>query len=184
MDLGICLNHPLIDGTRPAARIADDCLIRPGAVIYCGVTILSGVKVGHHTMIREHARIGPDTVIGTAVTIEDNTVIGARCLIETQALITGRMVIEDDVFIGPGVITTNERDIRWNREGAREHLEGPHVCHGARIGAGAILLPGITIGANALIGAGSIVTRDVPENAIAMGNPARVVGEVPVKDRL
>jgi UDP-2-acetamido-3-amino-2,3-dideoxy-glucuronate N-acetyltransferase len=102
--------------------------------------------------------------------------------IQTNAYVTAGSVVEDDVFIAPGVVLTN--DPRAGRRLSGEALVGATLRRGCRIGAGAILLPGIEIGEQALVGAGSVVTRDVPARAVVMGVPARVTREVPAEELL
>ena len=105
------------------------------------------------------------------VTVECNTKIGKRSKIQTAAHITGDCIIGDDVFVGPEVTTMNDLYM-----GAREtEMKGPIIEDGALIGGNATLLPGVRIGKNAVVGAGSVVTKDVPANEVWVGNPARKI---------
>ncbi|MBD9513116.1 acyltransferase [Pseudomonas sp. LABIM340] len=122
-------------------------------------------RVGSMTLIHSGARIGAGVTIGSHCNICDCR-IGERVSIQTACHITRGVVIEDDVFIGPHVVTLNDK------------LKGgpmvyPRICRGARIGGGSVILPGVTIGENAVVGAGSVVTKDVPAGATVIGNPAR-----------
>lgn len=180
----VVLCHPTKTGEENPVVIGDNCYIRSGTVIYSGVKIGNNCQTGHHVVIRENTEMGDYSVIGTGVKCEMDTKIGSHVLIETQTHITGKMVIEDYVFVGGFVGTTNDNRMLWQRKGAREHLKGPTLKWGCRIGSGAILLPGVTIGREAMIGAGAVVTKDIPPFKIAYGVPARIVGDVPEEERL
>jgi UDP-2-acetamido-3-amino-2,3-dideoxy-glucuronate N-acetyltransferase len=129
-------------------------------------------------------RIGDETKIGPFVEIQDSSVIGNCCKISSHSFICQGVVIEDQVMIGHGVMFTNDRYPRsTNPTGGLQTrkdwtLEPSRVCRGASIGSNATVLPGVTIGRYALVGAGAVVTRDVPDFAIAAGVPARVIGDV------
>lgn len=130
------------------------------------VAIGDGTRVGSFTLIHEGARIGTDCTVGSHCNICDCK-IGNRVSIQTACHITRGVVIEDDVFIGPHVVTLNDK------------LTGgemiyPRIGRGAKIGGGSVILPGVQIGEFAVVGAGSVVTRDVPAGATVVGNPARV----------
>lgn len=184
IDEDVILCHPTRRGERRPVVLGDHCYIRSCSVIYSGVQFGSYSQTGHHVVIRENTRIGSHSSIGTGVKCEMDTVIGNHVSIETQSHITGKMVIEDYVYIGGFVGTTNDRRMLWLREGHGEHLKGPTLKWGCRIGSGAILLPGITVGREAMIGAGAVVTRDVPGFAVVLGVPGRVVGTIPDSERL
>ena len=94
-------------------------------------------------------------------------------------VITRGVIIEDTVFFGPRVITMNDKKISHRRPSIPFVAKPPRILHGARVGGGSVLCPGTTVGENALVGAGSVVTKDVADRAIVVGNPARVVGRVP-----
>lgn len=134
------------------------------------VLIGAGSRVGSMTVIHQHARIGEGTTIGSHCNICHSS-IGNRVSIQTGCHITRGVIVEDDVFVGPGVVTLNDK------------LKGgemvyPYIERGARIGGGSTILPGVRIGAGALVGAGSVVTRDVEPGMVVMGNPARPVRNV------
>ncbi|MDK9705545.1 MAG: N-acetyltransferase [Desulforhopalus sp.] len=131
------------------------------------VRIGKGTRVGSFTLIHQGAVIGEDVTIGSHCNICDCT-IGDRASIQTACHITRGVVIEDEVFIGPGVVTLNDK-LRG------ESMAFPRICKGAKVGGGSVILPGVTIGARALVGAGSVVNRDVQEGAIVVGNPARLM---------
>jgi acetyltransferase-like isoleucine patch superfamily enzyme len=147
-------------------------------VIFDDVTIGEGTRVGNFVMIRSDTSIGERCTIGSYVDIEGDVSIGHDVSLQSGCYITRGVVIEDDVFCGPRVITMNDKRISHRRPGMTFVREGPRIERGARVGGGSVLLPGVTIGANAFVGAGSVVTKDVPARAIVVGNPARVVGTV------
>ena len=181
---GVEVCHPTLDGERRPVVLGAGCLVRSGTVLYSGVRLGAGSQTGHHAVVREDTRIGEGSVLGTAVTVEDHTVIGRHVLVQTAAYVTGHMVVEDFVFVGPCCVTANDQRMLHRRPGAREHLEGPRLAWGCRIGAGAVLLPGVIVGREALVGAGAVVVHDVPDFAVVVGNPARVIGTVPDAERL
>jgi acetyltransferase-like isoleucine patch superfamily enzyme len=146
--------------------------IRSGSVIYQAVTIGHDFETGHHVVVREENRIGDSVSIWTNTVIDYGCRIGNRVKIHSNVYVAQYTVIEDDVFIAPGVIFANDK------YPVSDRLEGPRVKKGARVGVNATILPGIVIGQEALVGAGSVVTKDVPDRAVVVGNPARVIGTV------
>ena len=153
-------------------------------VVFPEVTMGAGTRLGNFVMIRSNTVIGEDCTIGSFVDIEGEVVIGHHVSLQSGCYITRGVVIEDDVFCGPRVITMNDKRISHRRPNVTFVRSAPRILRAARVGGGSVLLPGVTIGANAFVGAGSIVTRDVPAGAIVAGNPARVVGEVPPEEIL
>lgn len=122
--------------------------------------------------------IGDDSKIGTFVEVQKNAHIGARCKISSHTFICEGVTIEDEVFIGHGVMFTNDKHPRATAGGALQTEEDwevipTKVCKGASIGSGAVILCGVTIGCNAIVGAGAVVTRDIPDEATVAGVPAR-----------
>lgn len=134
--------------------------------------------VGNHVVMRPGVKIGSDCMIGHGTVFEGDTLIGDRVLIHAQCHITQHVTMEDDVFLGPMVMTINTRNIKHGRESIELDKKGPYICRAARIGGGSSILPGITIGENALIGAGSVVTKDVPDREVWIGVPAKKVRDV------
>lgn len=124
--------------------------------------------------------IGDDTKVGCFVEIQKNAFIGERCKISSHTFVCEGVTIEDEVFIGHGVMFTNDLDPRATSDGqlqteANWAVVPTRVCRGASIGSGAVVLAGVTIGEGALVGAGAVITRDVPPNTVVAGVPARVL---------
>ncbi len=134
-------------------------------------------------------RVGDDTKIGSFVEIQKNVVVGARCKISSHSFLCEGVTLEDEVFVGHGVIFTNDPYPRATTAGQLQtdvdwKVIPTRVRHGASIGSGAVILCGVTIGSRALVGAGAVVTHDVPDGAIVAGVPARVRrGETTAEDR-
>jgi acetyltransferase-like isoleucine patch superfamily enzyme len=162
----------------PACQIGQACRIGAGATVYAGSAIGRESMVADQAFVRERCIIGDFVIIGRGVTVENNTTIGDYTKVQSGAYITAYMTIEDHVFIAPCVVTTNDNYMGRTQERFK-HRQGPTICHGARIGANAILLPGVIIGREAFVAAGSIVTKDVPAGKLVMGVPARIVRDVP-----
>ncbi len=146
--------------------------------IFPDVRIGDGTRLGNYVMIRSDTVIGALCTIGSYVDIEGDVTIGNHVSLQSGCYITRGVVIEDDVFCGPRIITMNDKRIIHRRPGLTFVRDAPRILRAARVGGGSVLLPGVTIGANALVGAGSVVTRDVSEGSIVAGNPARVIGTV------
>jgi acetyltransferase-like isoleucine patch superfamily enzyme len=153
-----------------------------GAIVYAGASIGEGTIIGDQTQIRERARIGGGTVIGRGSSVDFDVLIGARVRIQTGVYVTGGSIVEDDVFLGPGVLTTNDNTM--GRHPPTEGLSAPVFRRACRIGGGAVIAPGVEIGAEAFVAAGAVVTQDVPARAVVMGVPARIVRQVPDEDLL
>ena len=162
----------------PPLELADRCLVGAGAILYRGARIEAEVMIADLATVREDVTIGTRTIIGRGVTVENRVRIGPRCKIETEAYITALSSIGEGCFIAPEVCFTNDNFLGRTKERFRHH-RGVTVERGARVGANVTCLPGITIGADALVAAGSIVTRDLPARMIAMGQPARPLRPVP-----
>ena len=154
----------------PGTVIGKNAIIRSGAVIYCDVVIGDNFRTGHNIIIREKTRIGDNAVVGNGVAIEGNCSIGNNVTIQSMAGIGAHTRIGDDAFIGPKATLLNDR----YPPDRKSELRGPKIEEKAVIGALAIILPGITIGAGAAVAAGSVVTKDVPPGVLAIGSPARI----------
>jgi len=169
-------------GEVPAAELGDNVAVGAGAVVLAGAVIGAGCVIGDQAHVRERATIGEGSMVGRGVSVDNDVRIGERVRLQTNAYITAWSVVEDDVFVAPGVVTAN--DPTAGRRTRGEELRGPTLRRACRIGAGAVLLPGIEVGEEAFVAAGAVVTTDVPARAVVMGVPARVVREVPEDDLL
>lgn len=166
------------DKEQPPCIIESGCIIGAHATVYRGAVISENCLVADYAAVREDVKIGEATIIGKSATIENQCQIGARVKIQTNAYITAYSTIGDCCFIAPGVVTSNDNYAGRDKE-RFSHFKGVTIETGGRIGAGAVILPGKTVGTDALVAAGSVVTRDVPPCRIVKGNPARDAGEVP-----
>jgi acetyltransferase-like isoleucine patch superfamily enzyme len=156
--------------------IGDNARIRSHTVIYAGNNIGSNFQTGNKTNIREHNTIGNNVSIGTLSVVEHHVKIEDNVRIHTQAFIPEYTHLQADAWIGPNVVLTNAKYPR--SPNVKAELAGPVVGKKAKIGANSTILPGIRIGGNSLIGAGSVVTRNVEPDSIYAGNPARFVRKI------
>lgn len=158
----------------------------PNQLIAPSVKLGKDVKIFAFTNLYG-CEIGDETKIGTFVEVQKGSKIGRRCKISSHTFICEGVEIEDEVFVGHGVMFTNDLFPRATAAGGKLQTEADWTCvktqvkRGASIGSNATILCGITIGENALIGAGSVVTKDVPPNAVVVGNPARVIKTLDAK---
>lgn len=166
------------DKLQPPCVIEDGCLIGANTVIYAGCRIEQKCLIADLSSIRENVSIGEKTIIGRGVAIENYCEIGSNCKLETNVYIAAYSEIGDYVFIAPGVVTSND-NFAGRSEERYKHYKGVVVKTGGRIGAQATILPGKTIKEDGLVGAGSIVTRDVEKEKIVVGNPAKEMRNVP-----
>lgn len=157
-------------------RIGARAVIRSHSVIYAGNVIGDDFETGHGVLVREENEIGDHVSIGSHAVVEHHVKIGNHVRLHTNVFVPEYSVLEDGCWLGPNVVLTNAR-YPLSRD-AKQNLCGPIIQRGAKIGANATLLPGITVGANALVGAGAVVTRDVPAGAVVAGNPARVIKRI------
>jgi UDP-2-acetamido-3-amino-2,3-dideoxy-glucuronate N-acetyltransferase len=160
--------------------LEDGVSVCAGAVVYAGTQVAAGAIIGDQSQVRERVTIGAGTVVGRGSCVDFGSVVGERVLIQTSVYVTGGSVVEDDVFLGPGALTTNDDTMGRHPRGSG--LRGPIFRRACRVGGGAVLVPGVEIGAEAFVAAGAVVTRDVGERQVVMGVPARVVRRVEDED--
>ena len=162
----------------PPLIVGDGARILAHAIVFAGTRLGERVIIGDQACVRERCEIGADVVIGRGAFVENDVGVGERTKVQANAYVTAYSTLEDDVFLAPCVITTND-NFMGRTERRHKERRGPTIRRGARIGGGAILLPGIVIGEEAFVGAGSVVLHDVPARAVVVGNPARQIREVP-----
>ncbi len=168
------LEHADYEGT----TIAENAIIRSNAVLYGGVRIGHHVRTGHHVLVRENTTIGDHVLIGTNTVIDNDCTIGSHVSLQSCVYIPTGTVLGDHVFLGPSATITNDRyPIRVENA----PLEPARLEDGVSVGANAVIMPGVTVGEGAMVGAGAVVTRDVPAWHLAVGVPARVT---PLPDAL
>ena len=167
----------------PPLELGAGTIVSTGAVVFAGTTVGERAIVGDQACVRERCTIGDDVVIGRGSFVENDTAVGALTKIPAHAYITAYSLLEDNVFIAPCVITTND-NFMGRTEKRHALTKGPTIRRGARIGGGAVLLPGIEIGEEAFVGAGAVVVRDVAPRALMVGNPARQLRDVPDEELL
>lgn len=179
-------------GRRPAAAKnstleltdLDPLILGPHVTVGVGVILYAGTSLGEDSFaadsaqVRERCDIGSRVIIGRGSTVENDCSIGNDTKLQTAVYITAKTVIEENCFIAPGVITSNDNYVGRTEE-RHSKIRGPYIERGARLGAGAVLLPGVRVGQEALVAAGSVVTRGVPAYTLVMGSPAKPVRPVP-----
>ena len=185
---GAVVGKPLALGPRSTAsrEPPPPVVVGPGATVGAGAVVVAGARIGERAVVadqahvRERATVGAGTVVGRGSAVDNDVEIGERVRIQTGCYITAHSTVEDDVFVGPGVFTTNDNTMARHERGAP--LRGATLRRAARVGSRVVLLPGIEIGEEAFVAAGSVVTRSVASRAVVMGAPARQVGEVTDSD--
>jgi acetyltransferase-like isoleucine patch superfamily enzyme len=178
---GAVLGKPprLGPGSTATAEVDGPLLIDRGVQVCANSVLFAGSRIGERAVIgdqacvRERSVVGAGSVIGRGAMVEHDVVIGERVKLLDHAYLTAHSVVEDDVFIGPGTLTANDDSMGRHEPGIP--LVGVTLRRACRIGTGALLLPGIEVGEESVVGAGAIVRHDVPPRAVVMGVPARVV---------
>ena len=161
-----------------------ECTVKLTAVIEDDVWIGTGCFIGHNVVVRRGSVIGDNVLIGHNTVIEEEVVIGNGTRVQACCYLTKRTVIANDVFIGPCVSTFNDHKIAFGKDRGEFECTAPHVYPFVRIGGAVQLMPGIKVRENALIGTGSLVTKNVPANEIWYGHPATKQGVVPESERM
>jgi acetyltransferase-like isoleucine patch superfamily enzyme len=157
--------------------IGDGTIVSTGAIVFAGAQIGGGCILGDQSCVRERVVIADDVVVGRGSLVENDTTIGSGTRIQAGAYVTAYSTLEEDVFIAPCVVTTND-NFMGRTERRKELMRGPTIRRGARVGGGAIICPGVEIGEESFVGAGAVVTKDVPPRKLVVGNPARVLRDV------
>jgi acetyltransferase-like isoleucine patch superfamily enzyme len=165
----------------PPLELGAGTIVSTGAILFAGTTVGERTIVGDQACVRERCRIGDDVVIGRGALVENDTTVGSLTKIQADAYVTAYSTLEDRVFIAPRVITTND-NFMGRTEKRHALRKGPIIRRGARVGAGAVLCPAVEIGEEAFVGAGAVVVGDVPPRVVVVGNPARVLREVPEEE--
>jgi acetyltransferase-like isoleucine patch superfamily enzyme len=161
----------------PPTEIGAGTVVSTGAIVFAGSTVGAGCIVGDQSCIRERVTLADNCILGRGSLIENDTTVGAGTRIQAEAYITAYSTLEEDVFVAPCVVTTND-NYMGRTEQRKAAMRGPTIRRSARIGGGAILCPGIEVGEEAFVGAGAVVTKDVPARKLVVGNPARVLRDV------
>jgi acetyltransferase-like isoleucine patch superfamily enzyme len=167
----------------PPLELGEGTIVSTGSIVFAGTKVGARVILGDQSCVRERCELGDDVIVGRGSLVENDTAIGARTKIQANAYVTAYSTLEEDVFIAPCVVTTND-NFMGRTERRHELRKGPTIRRGARIGGGAVLLPGIEIGEEAFVGAGAVVLHDVPPRALVVGNPARQLRDVPEEELL
>lgn len=159
-------------------------LIHPTAEVADRARIGEGTRIWHQAQVREGAVIGRDCILGKGVFVDLNVRIGDCCKLQNGVFAYHGFTIEDGVFLGPGVMLLNDKNPRAiNVDGTLKtdadwEVSDGRIKYGAGVGGGAVILPGVTVGRFAIVGAGAVVSRDVPDYGMVYGNPARLHGFV------
>jgi acetyltransferase-like isoleucine patch superfamily enzyme len=146
------------------------------SVIYAGNRIGRNFRCGHGALVREDNEIGDDVSIGSGANVEHHIRVGHRVRMHSNVFVAELSILEEECWLGPNVVLTNARYPASPT--TKQELVGPHIEARAKIGANTTILPGVRVGADALVGAGAVVTVDVPPGAVVVGNPARIINHV------
>jgi acetyltransferase-like isoleucine patch superfamily enzyme len=165
-----------IDPDGMGTELGANAIIGSHSVIYAGNRIGANFRTGHGVVIRELNEIGDDVSIGTHSNVEHHVKIGNLVRIHSNVFIPEYSILEDEAWVGPNVVLTNALYPR--SPDVKRNLKGARLMTGSKVGANSTLLPGVTIGRNSLVGAGSVVVRDVPDDKVVVGNPARIIKDV------
>jgi acetyltransferase-like isoleucine patch superfamily enzyme len=175
-DLGVEIGYSTARAVDPELTLGPDARLRSGTVLYAGSRIGERFESGHHVVVREQCEIGDDVSVWSNTVIDYGCRIGNDVKIHTNCYVAQYTEIGDGAFLAPGVTIAN--DLYPGRSDSAEVMSGPSIGAGAQLGVNVTVLPFVRIGDRCLVGAGSVVTRDLPAGSVAFGNPARVRGSV------
>jgi acetyltransferase-like isoleucine patch superfamily enzyme len=167
----------------PPVELGAGTIVSTGAIVFAGSRIGARVVVGDEACVRERCEIGDDVVIGRGSLVENDSSVGARTKIQAMVYVTAYATLEEDVFLAPCVQTSND-NFMGRTERRHELRRGPTIRRGARVGVGAVLCPAVEVGEEAFVGAGTVVVKDVPPRVVVVGNPARMLRDVPPEELL
>ncbi len=181
--------HPAVTSRCPVTQDLQSLKMSPGSVLGSGVVLYAGTVLGMQVMVgdlasvRENCIIGYRVIIGRGAVLENDVVVGEYAKVQTGAYLTAYTVVGARAFIAPMVVTANDNRVGRRKDGVGR-LNGPCIEENARVGAGALLLPGVTVTRESFVAAGSLVTRDTRPESMVMGRPARFVRPVPDAEKL
>jgi acetyltransferase-like isoleucine patch superfamily enzyme len=175
-DAGVTIGYPPARPGSDPLHVGPDARLRGGTVLYLGSRIGARFQTGHHVVVREECAIGDDVAVWSNTVVDYGCRIGNRVKIHSNCYVAQYTQIDDDAFLAPGVTIAN--DLYPGRTDSADVMSGPSIGAGAQIGVNVTILPFVRLGPGCLIGAGSVVVRDVPAWAVAYGNPAVVRGRV------
>lgn len=173
IDDGVILGYHPDAADGPALKLGSGARLRAGTIVYSGSSIGHRFRTGHHVVIREGSVIGDEVSIWSNSIIDYGCVIGDRVKIHANCYVAQFTEIDDDAFLAPGVCLAN--DLFPGSHASAAEMQGPSIGAGAQLGVNVTVVPYVSIGAGSIIGAGAVVTKDVPEGVLAYGNPAVAV---------
>jgi len=176
LDDDVVIGYQGSRGSDSRLVLGEGARIRSGTVLYAGTRIGRRFQTGHHVVVREENRVGDDVSVWSNTVIDYGCCIGDRVKIHCNCYVAQFTEIEEDAFLAPGVIIAN--DLFPGFEVSARAMRGPSIGAGAQIGTNATILPYVRIGERAIIGAGSVVTKDIPDETLAYGVPAVPVGDI------
>lgn len=175
-DPDVLIGYAASRGDRHGLWLGAGARLRSGTVLYAGSRIGARLSTGHHVVVREGCDLGDEVSLWSNTVVDYGCRLGHRVKVHANCYLAQYTELADDVFLAPGVTVAN--DLYPGQPASARVMSGPYVGAGAQIGVNVTILPYVRIGAGALIGGGSVVTRDVPAGALAYGNPAAVRGSV------
>ncbi|MEU7617716.1 DapH/DapD/GlmU-related protein [Micromonospora rifamycinica] len=165
-------------GAGSLTTIGSGVVLRAGATVYAGASVGDDTTIGHNTLLRTNVKVGTGSQLAANLTVERGCVIGDGVRCSPGSHLTANTMVADRAFIGAGVRTINDKGLIWRDPDNEQPLLPPSFAYGCKIGSGAVILAGVAIGEHALVGAGSVVTKNVHARAIVYGVPATQHGEV------